>query len=54
MLALKIVGEPLNPSDGEQVIAVEVVEIEEAIKRFEQINRFDIAELYKLAHIIKK
>ncbi|MNF13466.1 hypothetical protein D3C80_2153260 [compost metagenome] len=50
---VKLVGKPLNPPDGEQVIAVEAVHIEEAVKRFEADGRFDIAELYKLAHYFK-
>jgi 8-oxo-dGTP pyrophosphatase MutT (NUDIX family) len=48
-----LVGKPLNPPDGEQVIAVEVVDIDEAVRRFEEIGRFDIAELYKMAHDFK-
>ncbi|WP_424765863.1 NUDIX domain-containing protein [Paenibacillus sp. sgz302251] len=48
-----IVGEPLNPPDGEQVVAVEVVDIAEAVSRFEEIGRFDIAELYRLAHELR-
>ncbi len=47
---VNIVGAPLNPPDGETVIAVEVVPIEEAVRRFEEIDRYDIAELYRLAH----
>lgn len=50
---VNIVGQPLNPEDGEQVIAVEVVEIEEAIHRLEGNGRYDIAELYKLAHLLR-
>ncbi|OMF37522.1 NUDIX hydrolase [Paenibacillus sp. FSL H8-0548] len=49
-----IVGAPLNPPDGEQVIAVEVVAIEEAIRRFEEIDRHDIAELYRMAHELRE
>lgn len=51
---VKIVSEPLNPEDGEKVVAVELVDIEEAIKRFEDIQRYDIAEMYKLAYLIKE
>ena len=47
---VNIVGAPLNPPDGETVIAVEVVPIEVAVRRFEEIDRYDIAELYRLAH----
>lgn len=50
---VNLVGEPSNPPDGEQVIAVEVVDLDEAVRRFEDIGRFDIAELYKLAHFMK-
>ncbi|NIK75724.1 8-oxo-dGTP pyrophosphatase MutT (NUDIX family) [Paenibacillus castaneae] len=50
---VKLVGEPLNPPDGEQVIAVEAVHIDEAVRRFEEIGRFDIAELYRMTHFLK-
>ncbi|RCW50027.1 NUDIX hydrolase [Paenibacillus prosopidis] len=50
---VKLVGSPLNPPDGEQVIAVDVVGIDEAVRRFEEIGRPDIAELYKMAHDLK-
>ncbi|MFC5653408.1 NUDIX domain-containing protein [Paenibacillus solisilvae] len=49
-----IVGAPLNPPDGEQVVAVEIVSIEEAVRRFEAIDRYDIAELYRLAHNMRR
>ncbi len=51
---VKLVGQPLNPVDGEQVIAVEVVEIGEAIRRFEEQNRDDIAEMYRLAYVLRE
>lgn len=51
---VKIVSKPLNPVGGEQVIAVETVSIEEAIHRFEEIGRYDIAELYRMADLIRK
>jgi len=51
---VRLVGRPLNPVDGEQVIAVEIVEIFEAISRFKKVGREDIAELYQLAHQIRK
>lgn len=50
---VRIVGKPLNPADGEQVVNVGVVTIEEAVERFESIARYDIAELYTLAHQIR-
>lgn len=49
-----IVGEPLNPVDGEQVIAVEAVELDVAVQRFEETGRQDIADLYKLAYAIRQ
>ncbi|KOR90138.1 NUDIX hydrolase [Paenibacillus solani] len=51
---VRIVGEPLNPVDGEHVIAVEAVDLQEAVQRFEQTGRPDIAELYKLAYAIRQ
>lgn len=51
---VSIVGQPLNPEDGEQVIAVEAVELDEAVKRFEETGRQDIADLYKLAFAIRQ
>ncbi|OPA73725.1 NUDIX hydrolase [Paenibacillus selenitireducens] len=47
---VKIVSTPLNPPDGEQVIAVELVDYTEAVRRFEDIGRTDLADLYRLAH----
>lgn len=51
---VKLVSKPLNPEEAEQIIAVEIVEIEEAIRRLEESDRYDIAELYKMAHIIRE
>ncbi|MFX3647855.1 MAG: NUDIX hydrolase [Paenibacillus sp.] len=51
---VELVGDPLNPEDGEQVVAVEVVEIDEAIRRFQKQNRYDIAEMYQLAHMLRE
>ncbi|GMK41304.1 hypothetical protein PCCS19_43600 [Paenibacillus sp. CCS19] len=51
---VQIVGNPLNPEDGEQVIAVEVVDIDEAVARLESCQRHDIAQLYRLAHDIRR
>ena len=47
--AVEIIGNPENPEGGEQVASVEFVTIEEAVKRFSDINRFELAELYRLA-----
>ncbi|MCA0753938.1 NUDIX hydrolase [Paenibacillus sp. N4] len=51
---VRLVGKPLNPPDGEQVIAVELVDIDEAVNRFNSIGRQDIAELYRLADQIRR
>lgn len=51
---VKLVGKPLNPPDGEQVVAVEVVGIEDAVRRLESVGRSDIAELYRLADDIRR
>ncbi|MGO4530472.1 NUDIX hydrolase [Paenibacillus sp. 2TAF8] len=51
---VELVGEPLNPEDGEQVVLVEIVEIDEAVRRFRDQNRQDIAEMYKLAYLLRK
>ncbi|MFC0329667.1 NUDIX hydrolase [Paenibacillus sepulcri] len=50
---VELVGKPLNPPDAEQIAVVDVVEIEEAVRRLEASDRHDIAELYKLAHLIR-
>jgi len=50
---VELVGKPLNPEGGEQVIAVDAVTIDEALDRFQRTGRQDIAELYKLAHRIR-
>ena len=49
----EIVGKPLNPSDAEQVTLVELVTLEEAIRRYKSIERDDFAELYALAAFIR-
>jgi 8-oxo-dGTP pyrophosphatase MutT (NUDIX family) len=51
---VSLVDQPLNPPDGEQVIAVEVVGIDEAVRRFESVGRSDLAELYRMADYIRK
>ncbi|WP_317890080.1 NUDIX hydrolase [Paenibacillus sabuli] len=50
---VRLVGPPLNPADGEQVIAVEAVPLEEAVRRLLQAGRSDIADLYRLAHAVR-
>ncbi|MCA0455137.1 MAG: NUDIX domain-containing protein [Chloroflexi bacterium] len=46
---VELVGKPLNPSDAEQVTCVELVTLDEAVRRFHSIDRDDFAELYTLA-----
>jgi 8-oxo-dGTP pyrophosphatase MutT (NUDIX family) len=46
---VELVGQPENPADGEQVVAVEAVTLETAMERFLVIERPDLAELYHLA-----
>lgn len=50
---VEIVGQPLNPSDAEQVTLVELVTLEEAIRRYKSIGRDDFAELYALTALIR-
>lgn len=50
---INIVTKPLNPEGGEEVVEVEAVEIEEAVKRYTESGRSDIAELYWWAHTIR-
>ena len=50
---VEIVGQPLNPSDAEQVTLVELVTLEEAIRRYKSIGRDDFAELYALTALVR-
>ena len=52
--AVEITGGPENPEGGEQVASVDFLPIEEAVQRFRDINRFELAELYQLAAIIRE
>ena len=52
--AVEIIGSPENPVDSEQVASVEFVPIEEAVQRYRDINRFELAELYQLAARVRK
>ncbi len=51
---VRIIRPPLNPPGGEPVIRVEVVGIDEACSRFKENSRPDLAQLYRLAHLIRK
>jgi 8-oxo-dGTP diphosphatase len=50
---VRLIGKPLNPPDGEQVAEVELVDIDIAVGRFNEMGRRDIAELYLLAHQLR-
>lgn len=45
--------QPLNPPDGEQVAVVDIVSIEEAIKRLSHTGRQDLADFYQLGYDIR-
>lgn len=50
---VEIMGEPQNPAGGELVAAVERVSIGEADRRFREIGRPELAELYRLAAMVR-
>lgn len=42
---------PQIPAEGgERVVSVDVVGLDEAVRRFEEIERYELAELYRFAH----
>jgi 8-oxo-dGTP diphosphatase len=43
------IGDPLNPTDGERIIEVSLVKVEEAARLLRESGRADLAELYLLA-----
>ncbi|WP_017813203.1 bis(5'-nucleosyl)-tetraphosphatase (symmetrical) YqeK [Paenibacillus shenyangensis] len=47
---VKLGGAPLNPPDGEQVARVDVVEIGEAVDRFQRSGRSDLADFYRMGY----
>lgn len=50
---VNIVTQPLNPEGGEKVAIVEAVDIDEAVKRFTENGRLELAELYLLTHQLR-
>lgn len=46
---VEIIGQPTNPPDGEQILAVELVALATAVAVFQSAGRYDIADLYRLA-----
>ena len=51
---IALVSKPENPPDGEEVVRVAQVTLEEALARFEAIDRLDLMELYTFAAASKK
>ncbi|WP_305728338.1 NUDIX domain-containing protein [Paenibacillus sp. UNC496MF] len=51
---VELVGMPLNPPDGERVVLVEPVPIDEAVRRFLDGDRQELAELYRLGHALRR
>jgi 8-oxo-dGTP diphosphatase len=45
----ELVAKPLNPEDGELVVSVEVLPLEEIVRRFMAQKRPEIAQVYQLA-----
>jgi 8-oxo-dGTP diphosphatase len=50
---VELYSKPQIPDDGEKVVAVERMSVEEAAAKFNQIGRPDLAQLYKLAEEIR-
>lgn len=46
---VKLVAAPLNPPDGEQIVAVELLPVAQAIAEFEARGRGDLADVYRMA-----
>jgi 8-oxo-dGTP pyrophosphatase MutT (NUDIX family) len=52
--SVELIGQPTNPADGEQVVAVEIVTVDEAAARFVASGRPDLADLYWLAARVRE
>lgn len=50
---VKLTGKPLNPPDGERVVAVEAMPIAQAVRTFQENGRFELAELYRLGQLMR-
>lgn len=48
-----IVGAPLNPADGERITSVEVIPVEDAVRRLRGVGRGDLADLYRLTRELR-
>lgn len=51
---VQLVGIPANPSNGEHVAAVECAALGEAVRRFREQGREELAELYALADYLMR
>lgn len=49
----EIVQQPINPDGGEQIISVELLSIEDAVQRFLNDQRPDLADLCRLAAALR-
>ncbi|MBX3052023.1 MAG: NUDIX domain-containing protein [Caldilineaceae bacterium] len=48
---VELISLPQVPEEGgEHVVLVDTVNIDEAVRRFEEIERYELAELYRFAH----
>lgn len=50
---VEICSQPQIPDDGEKVVAVEVMSVDEAAAAFRQQGRLDLADLYRLAERLR-
>ncbi|BBH20072.1 hypothetical protein Back11_14170 [Paenibacillus baekrokdamisoli] len=50
---VQLVSLPQIPADGEKVVAVESMSVQDAVNKFQQVGRNDLAELYQLAKTIR-
>jgi 8-oxo-dGTP pyrophosphatase MutT (NUDIX family) len=50
---VELVGQPQNPEGAEQIATVEIVPVEAAARRFREIGRPELAELYELAAAVR-
>ena len=51
---VEIVGKPGNPADGEKVLRVEVVKLDQAMAWFRKTAHEELSELYQMAEILSR
>lgn len=54
LAAVERLGNPTNPPDGEQVVQVVELPLEQAAERFSSQDRHDLADLYRFAAVIRQ